>query len=167
MLSRGAMGTQIEQTFSIDAPPEQVSAAMRNPALIEESERSRDAVSVSVTDREKTDARHVYEVRVVSPARTVKGIDKSKTEENRIEVTWNLGDHTARWTWHGVHGPMVKIHGGYVVSPEGAGSRLKLYAEIDIALPLVGRMIEKKVREGFETNWPDYVTRVRKYARSA
>jgi carbon monoxide dehydrogenase subunit G len=162
----GEVSTKIDRSFPVDAPPEKVGAAMRNPALIEESEKARDAISVRITDREKTDQRHQYEVLVVSPARTVKGIDKTKTEDNRTTVTWNLPGLSAKWSWTGVHGPKVKIEGGYELKPNGAGTSLRMYAEIDIGLPLVGGMIEKKIKEGFESAWPDYVARVSKYAKS-
>lgn len=165
LCSKGTVSTKLDRSFNIDAPPEKVCRAMRNPALIEESERARDALSVKITQREETEGRHQYEVLVMSPARTVKGIDKTKSEENRTVVTWDLPRLAATWSWTGVHGPKVKIDGGYELRAAGAGASLRMWAEIDIGLPLVGGMIEKKVKEGFETAWPDYVARVTKYAK--
>jgi hypothetical protein len=158
------MSTKLDRTFNVDAPIEKVVAAMRSPALIEESEKARDAISVKITDKGKSDTRHEYEVLVVSPARTVKGIDKTKTEENRTTVTWNLPDNAAKWVWAGAHGPKVKIDGGYQLTAAGNQTKLRMYAEIDVGIPLVGGMVEKKVKEGFEEAWPGYVAKVQKHA---
>lgn len=153
-------------TFHLDADPAAVCAAMRNPALIEESERSRDAKDVRIEDVAKTDTNHEYEIFVLSPARSVAGIDSSKTEENRTRVQWDLATFRGAWTWSGAHGPRVKIHGTYTLTPEGEGSKLVLTANISVGMPMVGGMVERKVRAGFEKNWPPYIDIVRKYAEA-
>ena len=151
-------------TFHIAAAPASVAAAMRTPALIEESERSRDAKDVKITDLEASETVHAYEIFVVSPARGVAGIDHSKTEENRTRVRWDLTQLRGIWEWSGVHGPRIKINGTYALNPEGDGSRLVLAADISVGIPVVGKMVERKVKAGFEENWPPYVAIIRKYA---
>jgi hypothetical protein len=158
------MSTQLESIFVVAAPPEAVVAAIRNPALIDESEKSRGALSVRVADVRRSDEAHEYEIFVSAPARSVKGIDSSKTEENRTHVVWDLPGKSGRWVWHGPHGPRVKVTGGYDVSSHSDGAELRLHAEIDIGLPVVGRVIEKKVSQGFESSWPNYVQIVRRFA---
>ena len=159
-----AMATQTEMTFRLAAPPAAVCSAMRNPQLIEESERSRDAKDVKITELSSSDSTHEYEIFVVSPARGVTGVDHSKTEENRTRVRWDLTTHRGTWQWTGAHGPRVKINGTYALHPDGDGSRLVLTADISVGIPVVGKMVEKKVKAGFEQNWPPYVNIVRKYA---
>lgn len=161
------MSTKLEKTFQIKAEPARVSAAMRDPQLIEESEKSRDAVSVRVEDRLRTEERHEYVIYTTTPARTVTGIDHSKTENNKTEVSWELPRGTGRWTWEGPQGPRAKVTGGYRVEPSGPHARLTLTVEIDIGIPVVGRVVEKKVRDVFEKQWPLYVERIERYAQSA
>ncbi len=158
------MAKTTERTFELDLPPEAIMNAMRDPVMIDGSERSRDALEVEVTDEEKTDERHVYVVRTVTHARTVKGIDKSKTEENRTRVSWDVPRHRAEWTWSGAHGSKVDVHGTYRLEPRARGCALTLFASIDVKIPVVGRVVEGKIREGFETAWPAYVERVRNHA---
>src|SRR5678816_186587 len=102
------MATHLERQFSIDAPPDKVMAAMRDPAQTEESEKSREALSVQIDELKKTDDRHEYDVKVVNHARTIAGIDKTKTESSKTLVKWDLAKRTAEWVWSGEHGT-VKI----------------------------------------------------------
>ncbi|MEL7371887.1 MAG: DUF2505 family protein [Myxococcota bacterium] len=161
------MATQAKMSFHLDAQPAVVCAAMRNPALIDESERSRDAKDVRITTLSESENTHEYEIFVVSPARGVTGIDHSKTEENRTRVKWDLKTFRGTWSWTGAHGPKVKINGTYALVPEGARTRLDMTASISVGIPLVGRVVEGKVRAGFEENWPPYVAFVRRYAAEA
>lgn len=158
------MATKLERTFDLPFPPEVVMNAMRDPALIEKSERSREALEIEVTEREKTDARHTYVVRTVTHARTVKGIDKSKTEENFTTVSWEVPQHRAEWSWTGAHGKKVTVTGHYRLVPRGDGSALTLDTTIDVKIPVVGRVVEGKIKEGFDRAWPDYVALVGEHA---
>ena len=161
------MATHAEMTFRIDAEPAVVCAAMRNPELIDESERSRDAKSVKITDVTSTDDVHAYEIFVVTPARGVTGIDYSKTEENTTKVRWDLPNLKGTWDWSGVHGPRVKVNGTYALVPDGKATRLVLAADISVGVPVVGKVVERKVKAAFEENWPPYVDIIRKYVRVA
>ena len=161
------MATRAEMTFHIDAEPATVCAAMRNPQLINESERSRDAREVKITPMTETEAEHAYEIFVLSPARGIAGIDPTKTEENRTRVRWDLRTHAGEWVWSGAHGPKVKVSGAYALTPAGAGSRLVLTADISVGIPLVGSVAERKIRSSFEQAWPAYVDIVRKYATAS
>lgn len=157
------MATNLDRTFRIDASPQAVMDVMRDPAFIEESEKSRDALEVRVVDKKQDDATHEYEIHTKTYARTVKGIDKNKVDDNRTDVTWNLGARSGRWTFHGPHGPKVRVTGAYALKEAGGGTDLRLTCDIEIGIPVVGRMIEKKVKEGFESNWPPYVERIKKH----
>ncbi|MEM7678480.1 MAG: DUF2505 family protein [Myxococcota bacterium] len=160
------MASKAKMSFHLDAAPAAVCMAMRSPELIDESERSRDAKDVKITTIQQTEDVHEYEIFVLSPARGVTGIDHSKSEENRTRVRWNLRAFTGTWTWSGAHGPKVKISGTYALTPSGSGTNLEMTADISVGIPLVGRMVEGKVRAGFEENWPGYVDIVRRYAKT-
>lgn len=157
------MSTKLDRTFRIDAPPRAVMDVMRDPSFIEESEKSRDALEVRVVDKAKDEATHAYEIHTKTHARTVKGIDKNKLDDNRTDVTWDLGACSGRWVYHGPHGPKVSVSGSYTLTESGGGTDLRLTCDIEIGIPVVGRMIEKKVKEGFESNWPPYVERIKKH----
>jgi len=161
------MSTTLRKTFHVAATPDQVMNAIRNPATIEDSERSRDALQVRVTDLRRTDDTHEYEIMTVTYSRGVTGIDKSKTDENHTRVTWDLKTRRGTWVWRGPHGPKVKVSGSYDLRPDGEGTRMDLAVEIDVSIPLVGRVVEGKVRDAFEEHWPGYVDIVRKHVNAA
>lgn len=165
MIESRAMTTKLERSFDLPYAPEAVMNAMRDPALIEKSERSRDALEVEVIEEERSESRHTYVVRSVSHARTVTGIDRNKTEENRTKVRWDVAACRADWSWTGAHGNKVTVNGGYRVTPRaGGGATLTLDTTIDVKIPVVGRVVEGKIKEGFEKAWPDYVRLVGEHA---
>ena len=161
------MTQSFSQNFKIEAPREAVCAAMRNPALIEESEKSRDALEVQITDLERTDSLHKYQIELTTYAKGVTGIDKNKTEKNRTVVTWDTEGLKGQWEWSGEHGSKVTVKGGYVLHAEGDGTRIEMRAEATVAIPLVGKVVEKKIRKGFEENWPPYIERVTRFAKQS
>lgn len=161
------MTQKLEQTFVIDAAPDAVVKAITNPELIQESESSRGALKVKVTEVSKSEEKHVYEVMTVTYSRGVGGVDKSKTDENRNRIEWDLKARKGRWTWRGPHGEKVQVTGGYDVTPNGSGSKLRLWMEINCTIMMVGRVVEKKVKEGFEKGWPSYSTLVGRYAKQS
>jgi hypothetical protein len=160
------MATKIDQTFRIDGTPAAIMDIMRNAAFVEESEKARDALTVSVTTKEETDQRHIFEIHTTTYARGVGGIDRSKTENNRTVVTWNKTEHDARWDWSGAHGRLAKVTGTHHLTDKGGGStELRMTMDVEISIPVVGKMIEKKVKAGFEEQWPLYVERIRAWLK--
>ena len=159
------MTQKLEQTFVIDAAPDAVVRAITNPKLIEESELSRGALQVKVTELSKSSDKHVYEVMTVTYSRGVAGVDKTKTDENRNKIEWDLKARKGRWNWRGPHGEKVRVTGGYEVTAKGSASNLRLWMEIECTIMMVGRVVEKKVKEGFEKGWPSYTTLVARYAK--
>lgn len=160
------MTTRIERSFQLHAPVDRVLEVMRDPRVIEESERSRDALSVAIRELARTETRHEYEIHVVSPKRTVTGIDRTKTENNRTRVVWDLSRRSGQWTWSGDHGPAVKISGTYRLTPDGDDTVLVLTAEIQVGIPIAGRVVEKKIEDGFLGQWPGYTARIERAARA-
>jgi hypothetical protein len=159
--------TKLERTFRIDDARSLVMEVMRSPAFIEESERSRDALEAKVVELERTAARHRYDICTKTYARTVTGIDRSKTDDNKTEVTWDLEKHAGRWVFRGPHGPKVSVTGGYALTEKGPSTELLLTVEIEIGIPLVAKMVEKKVGDGFLENWPPYVERLKRHVAAA
>ncbi len=54
---------------------------MRNYKMIEESEKSREALEVEIKELDKDKTRHEFEIHTVNYSRGVTGVDKSKTEK--------------------------------------------------------------------------------------
>jgi len=160
---------QISGTFTIDAPVEAVMAAIRNPEMIEESEKSRDALNVEIRDLIQTDAEHDFEIHVDAYAIGLTGVDKSTVEHNLTIVQWNLATRVGTWVWKGggKHAKRVTISGAYRLTEKGGKTDMDLTVDIEIPIPVVGKRIAGKVASEFEKQWLPYAARVERWAKKA
>lgn len=146
-----------QKDFFVDIPPEKMARAMRDPEHIERNEKKRDALEVNIKDIEKTDKRHVYEIHSVNYSRSIKGVDRTKTENVVNRVTWDLEKLEGNWKVAISNREKVSVTGGYKVAPDGAGSKVTMYVSIDIRIPLVGKVAERIVEGKFVEEWPKYI----------
>jgi carbon monoxide dehydrogenase subunit G len=157
-----------EKTFFVDAPVDKVMDVMRDPALIAKNEKSRDAVSVEVKDLKKTDKEHLFDIQTVNYVRGLTGLDKSKTEKNKIAVRWNLRDAVCQWKWEGGggHAEKTDITGIDRLVAKGDGTEVILSVSINIGVPFLGRQLSKTVAREFQKAWPKYIELVSQWLRS-
>jgi len=153
---------RVEQGFLVSAPVDRVLAVMRDPSLIEENERARDAVSVRIEELATTGEEHRFVIHTENYARGVRGPDRSRTERNRIDVRWNLRDATCRWRWTGggAHAEKTRISGFDRLVPGRGGTDVVFSVEIEIGIPLLGRALSRTVAREFRKEWPRYVERI-------
>lgn len=158
-----------EKSFALDAPRDKVLSAIRNPAMIEESEKSRKALGVEIRDLEKSTHRHRYEIHVDQYSIGLTGVDESKTEHNVTTVDFDLRTATGQWTWKGGgrHSGLAKISGGYRLEETHGQTSLVMSVDIDVPVPLVGKAIAKKVAGEFEKEWPKYIKRLERWAKES
>jgi len=150
---------KVDRTFFVDAPVDRVMAVMRNPALIEASEKSRHAVSVEIVDLSRTDEEHWFDIHVENHPRGLMGLDKSKTEKNKIAVRWNLKDASCQWQWTGgaQHAQKTNISGFDRLLAKEDGTEVTFSVNIKIAVPIFGRKFSKIVAREFGKEWPKYI----------
>ncbi len=154
-----------QEVFFIDATPKKVAAAMRNYKMIEESEKSREALEVEIKELKKDKNNHEFEIHTVTHARGVTGIDKNKTEKSYSLQRWDLDALEGQWTWHGPHGPRVSVTGSNKLEKDGKQTKVTMTMQAEIGIPLVGKTIEKKVAQGFKAAWPGYIKIVEKWSK--
>ncbi len=150
-------------TFHLAAAPAKVCGVMREPAVIDESQRLNGAMEVEVTSLTATDDVHEFEIVVVSPSHGLMGINPDKTEESRTRVRWDLAALQGIWSWSGVHGRWVEISGTYGLTADGDGSALELKTDITVPVPILGALLERKIKTEIERGLPPYVEVVRKH----
>lgn len=159
---------RVQETFTIDAPLDRVMAVMRDPVLIEENERARDAVSVEVREHKRTDEEHAFDILTENYARGLTGPDRNRIERNQVAVSWNLKDATCRWRWTGGgdHARHTEITGFDALKPKGAATEVRFSVSIRIAVPIpfLGGQLSKIVAREFRKEWPRYVERVSRRA---
>lgn len=160
------MSTRLEREFTVNLGREALSAAMRSPDLIQESENSRNCIKADIRQVSQDDDHHAYEIDVENYGRSLKGEDRSKREHSTTKVRWDLKAMVRRWTWSSdAYGDKVKVTGEDHLVEVGGGTKLQMRADIDVRIPLVGRVAEKKVKAGFEENWPNYVKLLEDFVR--
>jgi len=159
------MATEVRMQFDLNHSPQAVCDQMRSAALIEASEKSRGALEVKVSELYHDEHRHEYAIDVVSYARGIKGENRSKTEKSTTTVKWDLRTLTRRWTWSGPH--PVALQGEDTITASDAGAVLTLQAQIEVKIPVVGKVVAKKLKSGFEENWPKYSKLVSEFADQA
>ena len=153
---------KLEKTFHIQAEPEKVMKAIQDPKFIELDEKARKTQAVEIKDVKKDKTQHVYEIKTVTYARGATGIDKTKTQTNVNTTTWDLRKMVGSWTYVDGSEFSNKLHiqGGYKIGPQGRGTDLTMWVEINIDIPFLGGQIAKKVGGGFEREWPNYADRI-------
>jgi len=159
------MASQVRIKFELNCSPDAVRDAMRSPALIEASEKSRGALDVKVEDLFLDENRHEYVISVTNYARGIKGENRSKQERSKTTVKWDLKSNTRRWTWSGEH--PIELTGEDIVTGSSVGATLNMSAQINVKIPVVGRVVAKKLKHGFEENWPKYSKLVEEFASKA
>ena len=156
---------KIEKTFTLNAPADEVMKLIRDPSLIEESEKSREALDVKIEDLSRDESRHVYRVVATNHLRTkTGGVDRGKTEVNTVTNTWDLKARASNWTWKGTNpnASRVQLSGQTTLRPSGPNTDITLAAEVDVNIPLVGKTISKKIAEGFSAEWPRFISLLKK-----
>ena len=151
---------KIEKTYTLNAPVDKVLELVRDPSVIEENEKSRDALEVKVEDVSSDESKHVFRVIATNHFRTkTGGVDKSKTEMNTVTNTWDLKSTSCSWNWEGTNpnASKVKLTGGNCLQADGDKTNMVLSAEVEVSIPIIGKTVSKKIAEGFAAEWPKYV----------
>ena len=160
---------KLEKTYTVNAPIEKVLEGIRDPAMIEANEKSRDALEVKIEDVQRDDSKHCYRVATTNHFRTkTGGEDKSKTELNTITNEWDLNTKSCTWSWEGnnPNTAKVKLSGTTALKASGDKTEMTQSVDAEINIPLIGKTISKKVAAEFEKEWPKYVTQLEKFLGS-
>lgn len=158
---------KVEKTFYIEANPEKVLATMTDPALLAEDHESRRCLSFDLTDLNKTDSEHKYQIVTTEYTRGLGGIDKNKTEKHTVVHTWDLNALQSAWVWSSDNDVSNKaqIKGGTGLKAKGEGTEVTMMVDIEVKIPMVGKILAGKLKEGFEKGWPRYIDHVTAWAK--
>ena len=155
---------KLEKTFTLPGPVDKVMELVRDPSMIEQNEKSRDALEVKIQEVSKDDAKHVYKVETKNPFKTkTGGVDKKKTETNIVTNTWDLGAKKCTWTWEGdnPNAGKVSISGATVLAANGDNTDMTLIADVEVSIPVIGKTVSKKIAEAFGAEWPKYIDQIK------
>ncbi|MBM4371570.1 MAG: DUF2505 domain-containing protein [Deltaproteobacteria bacterium] len=157
------MAQKKERTFRFDASPDRLLAVLTDPAFQEAREKAQGAVGAVVKDVKRTATEHVYELDTTEYAKTLTGVDRSKTEKTWSRYEWDLARMRCTWHWEGPHGKKAATWGNLRISPAGGGSQLEADFNIEVKVPLIGGKIEKLVIQEVDAGWVRYEKVIREW----
>lgn len=152
-----------ENVMRVDVEPDVLVEILNSEEYHVARERSKGALEVRFESRDRSEDRHIFEVHTVVHAKGLTGVDRSKTENQKLRYVWDLMARKGSWTFTSAHGERVKVWGNVQVEQDGQGSRLVNDFNIDVRIPLVGGQIEKKVMSEVEKGWVGYEKAVREF----
>jgi Protein of unknown function (DUF2505) len=159
------MAKKIAKTIHFETSPENLLAILTNLDFQVDREKAQDAVEASVKVISQDDNKIVYDVFTKEYAKSVKGIDKTKTDDSTCTYTWDLNQMTASWDYVGPYGSKVKVWGNMKIIP--AGDYADLYSDfnVDIKIPLIGGKIASVVVSKANEQWNRHDDLVREYIK--
>ena len=105
---------------------------------------------------EEADDRIIFEINEVHYKHTKTGaLDKSGTNTHRAEYRYDVKNKTLDFDF-GNEGKIL-VKGTYTISPEGSGSRLAFELNMDVRIPIVGRMIAGLMKKEMAKSFDDVV----------
>lgn len=159
------MAKRDENVMRVDIDPDALVEILNSEEYHDERERSKGALSVRYEEKERTEARHVFEVHTETYAKGITGIDRSKREQQYQHYVWDLKRRTCRWTFHSSHGERVKVWGNIWIEKAGSGSSMTNDFNIDVKIPLVGGQVEKKVMKEVGKGWKQLEATVTEFVK--
>ena len=145
------MAVSLRRRVSLPASPDEVVAAVTSHEFLLARHRPQGAAA-RVRDEDAGGRRLVQVVEVDEYARTLTGVDRSKTERTVTTYEWDLAERRCRWRYRGPHGERVRVGGEFHAAPEAGGCALESEFHIEVDFPLVGRLIEKRVMADIEAD---------------
>lgn len=145
----------LKKERAVPCTPDRLLAVLTNPEFeVEKQKNISKALDASVKELKRNDAELVYEIHSTEYAKGMTGLDKSKTEAVVIKTRWNLKERHAEWTWEGSqYGKKVSVSGTISIRPQGEHCQLVSTMDVEIKIPLMGGVAEKKTLQSIEATW--------------
>lgn len=140
------MPRHFQREMLFDVPPARLVALMTDPAFLEADGRQQGQTWVKVTDLERTDRRVRLRIDQRGPNRDPRALGKEAAQA--LFYDWDLATASCTWRREPEKPDGVDVRGAHQARPEGHGCRYRMSWDVDVSVPLVGRVFEKKLEEG-------------------
>ena len=142
------MARTLGRTSRLPVEPDALVTVLTDEAFLIARHTGETAASATVPERRRDGDRLTIGVEADEYARTLTGVDRSRTERARITYTWDVRRRSCAWRWRGAQGARVGIEGTMRVRPPaggGGGSEIESEFTVEVRLPLIGGAIERRI----------------------
>jgi hypothetical protein len=161
------MTATLRRNSTFEASPERVLAAATDPEMVKARVKPGTSAGCSVREVSRDEARLIQELDSDDYARTkTGGLDRSRVERSVTRYEWDLAARHCSWTHRGGF-EKVRLAGTIDIRPSAAGAELSTTFEIDVHMPLIGRMVERMIASELEEDLPRYEALFRTQVRSS
>jgi hypothetical protein len=138
-------------------------AILTDPELLRRQHLLQGAVEARVLPPRRGEEEITVEVETDEPRRTMRGVDKSRTDPSRTVYSWNLPGRTCQWRYRGTWGERVAIDGTIRVQPEEAACRVSNDISVKVSVPLIGTVIEKRIAQEIQAGFGPFEELLRQF----
>ena len=130
-----------------DLPPARLAALMTDPTFLEADGRLQSYTSVQVTDLERTPQRVHLRIDQRGPSRDPRARGRDTLQS--VIYDWDLTTFACTWRREPEKPDGVKVSGVHRLVPTPAGGCRYLKSwDVDVGIPLLGRVFEKTLEQG-------------------
>jgi hypothetical protein len=151
------MTFSLQRNTRFDTSTHRLLLAVTDPELLHARVKPGTSAGTSVREVSREGTRLVQELVSQDYARTkTGGLDQSRIEPSVTRYVWDLESRRCVWHWSGQQPDRVRLSGTIDIRPLGTASELCARFEMEVKIPIVGRMIERIMAAEIEGDLPRY-----------
>jgi len=158
------MAREIEHQKEFHVTPGQMVSILTDPALLDRQHRLQGATAVDTHSR-REGAELILEVGLQEPRRTLRGVNRNRSDPARTVYRWNLEQQTCVWRYRGTWGERVRIEGSIRVLPADGGCRVDTDIRVEVSVPVIGSMIEKRIANEIQQSFDPFQELLNEFCR--
>jgi len=137
------MTRHIDFEMRFDLPPERLVGVMTDPAFLEWEAVQQGSFRATCVDQERTEQRVSLRLDQVGPNHD----PRTRAKETRFSIhyDWDVAAGSCEWHRTAERDDGVRIGGRHRITAQAGGSRYTMHWELTIGIPVLGRVMEKKV----------------------
>lgn len=151
------MASKFRRSSEFPVPVQRLLELLTDTDFIAAQEKHFGALSVEASKRDTPDGLLIT-IEKSEPGRSATGKkDPQRPERYTTTQQWNLAARSCQWTMvHHTYKDKVRVSGRQELKERPQGCELVEEGEIDIRVPLIGKMLEQKFTASIERKGPAY-----------
>lgn len=148
------MSRFLSRKYQFHVQPAILMSLLTRPEFLAKRHKLQGALYALVSETHRSEQSLIQLVSLTEYPRTLNGVDTSRTIDASAIYEWDLRENQCHWHYHGPYGEFVEIAGSLQVSSQNDGCQLITNFSVKVQVPLLGKMIEKRIIAEIEGNLP-------------